>query len=143
MKITCASKLLAIAAVSVALLAGCTATEANIERTTVQAKGSIYIKPKQKTGPQKTRRKKRETRQTRAAASGYVRTAGKAPADTGKVHFVCVPKCYVRRTPDTKSKPIAELLKDDWVRVLKTKSRWCQVETGTGSVGWMSQNMIK
>lgn len=143
MKKNCASKLLAFAAVSVALLAGCITTDANFERTTVQAKGSIYIKPKQKPGPKKTRRKKRETRHTRAAASGYVRTAGKAPADTGKVHFVCVPRCYVRQTPNTKSRPVAELLKNDWVRVLKTKSSWCLVETGAGSVGWVSQNLIK
>jgi Bacterial SH3 domain len=144
MRKSCASKLLAITVVSAALLAGCITTDANIDRTTVQAKGSLYLKPKQKPGSKKTRRKKKEALLgQRVVISGDANMGSKPSAKSGSVHYVCVPKCYVRQTPDNHSPAIAELLEYDWVKVLKTRSSWCQVQTGAGSVGWLSQNLIK
>jgi Bacterial SH3 domain len=144
MKKTDASIPWAFAALSVAILAGCFTAGANIDRTTVQAKGSLYLKPKQKPGSKKTRRKKKEALLgQRVVISGHANMGSKPSAKSGSVHFVCVPKCYVRQTPDNHSPAIAELLEYDWVKVLKTKSSWCQVQTGAGSVGWLSQSLIK
>jgi type IV pilus biogenesis protein CpaD/CtpE len=110
----------------------------------VQAKGPVSVKQKQKKEPINARQKKKETALKQAAIKGDARTGDTPSGNTGRsVHFVCVPKCYVRQTPNTNSPAIAELLESDWVRVLKTKSSWCLVQTGAGSVGWMSQDMIK
>jgi hypothetical protein len=99
--------------------------QANEQQLKVQAKSYISGRQKRKAEPKNTGQK------------------SKRSANTGSVHYICVPKCYVRQTPDTNSPAVAELLEFDWVRVLKTRSSWCQVETGAGSVGWLSQNMIK
>jgi hypothetical protein len=156
----------AIAGLSVALLAGCVATDTNRggeskndgeyqspspykrnstrKRLKVQAKNSISARLKHKAEPKNARQKKKEALLgQRVVMSGDTNTGSKPSANTGSVHFVCVPKCYVRQTPHTNSPAIAELLEYDWVRVLKTRSSWCQVQTGAGSVGWLSQNMIK
>jgi Bacterial SH3 domain len=82
-------------------------------------------------------------RQRRKAKPKNTGQRSKPSAKSGSVHYVNVPKCYVRRTPDNHSPVIAELLEYDWVKLLKTKSSWCQVETGTGSVGWLNKNLIK
>ena len=109
----------------------------------VQAKDSISLKPKQKKEPKDSRQKEKETRVKQVSIKADANMGGTPSTNTGSVHFVCVPKCYVRQTPDTNSPTVAELLEYDWVRVLKTKSSWCQVQTGAGSVGWMSRNTIK
>jgi len=110
----------------------------------VQAKNSISVRPKRKAEPKNTRQKKKEALLgQQVVLSEKANTGDKPSAKTGRVHFVCVPKCYMRQAPDTNSPTVAELLQYDWVRVLKTKSSWCQVQTGAGAVGWMSQTMIE
>ena len=110
------------------------------QQPNVQAKSYISDRQNRNAEPENTGRKKKEIQEKKIAAAG----AGSRPSvNTGSVHFVSVPKCYVRQTPDANSPTVAELLEYDWVRVLKTKSSWCQVETGTGSVGWLNKNLIK
>jgi Bacterial SH3 domain len=99
--------------------------KAQNEQLKVQAKSYISGAKRRKAKPKNTGRR------------------SKPSANTGSVHYVSVPKCYVRQTPDNHSPVIAELLEYDWVKLLKTKSSWCQVETGTGSVGWLNKNLIK
>jgi Bacterial SH3 domain len=106
-------------------------------------KSYISGRQKRKAEPENTRQKKKEIQGKKVAASSDANTGSKPSAKAGSVHYVNVPKCYVRRSPDANSPVIAELLELDWVRVLKTKSSWCQVETGAGLVGWLNQNMIK
>jgi hypothetical protein len=106
-------------------------------------KSYISGRQKRKAEPKNTGQKKKEIQEKKIAASSNANTGSKPSANTGSVHFVCVPKCYVKQTPDSNSPTVAELLEYDWVRVLKTKSNWCQVETGAGSVGWLSQKLIK
>ena len=87
--------------------------------------------------------RRKEIQEKKIAAARDANTGSKPSANTGGGHFVCVPKCYVKQAPDANSPTVAELLEYDWVRVLKTKSSWCQVETGAGSVGWLNKNLIK
>jgi Bacterial SH3 domain len=161
MKKTDALTLWAIAALSVALLAGCTAAYAyrgasknageykSPRRQTstrrglkVRAKYSVSARPKKKTVTGNAKPRKKETGVKRAAVKRDSGAGSKTRAEKGSVRFVCVPKCCIRRAPDARSRAVAELLKYDWVRVLKTRSNWCLVETGAGSVGWLSQNLI-
>ena len=93
--------------------------------------------------PRNTEQKKKEIQEKKIAASSDANKGSKPSANTGGGHFVCVPKCYVKQAPNANSPTVAELLEYDWVRVLKTKSGWCQVETGAGSVGWLNKNLIK
>jgi hypothetical protein len=154
----------AITALSVALIAGCVAADASTgrgaqkagsyqspckktstrKRLKVEAKSSA--KPKQKKERKYARQKKKETPGKKIAVKAGKRdanTGSRTLENAGSVRFVCVPKCYVRQAPDARSRAVAELLQYDWVRVLKTRSSWCQVQTGSGSVGWLSQNLIK
>jgi hypothetical protein len=91
----------------------------------------------------KAEQKKKETQEKNVAASSDADTGRKHSSNTGSVHFVSVPKCYVKQAPDANSPTVAELLQYDWVRVLKIKSSWCKVETGTGTVGWLSPSQIQ
>jgi len=109
----------------------------------VQAKSYISGRQKRNAEPENTGQKKKEIQEKKIASASDANTGSKPAANTGSVHLVCVPKCYVRQTPDANSPTVAELLEYDWVRVLKTKSSWCQVETGAGSVGWLNKNLIK
>jgi Bacterial SH3 domain len=115
----------------------------SVDHDSRATKSYISGRQKRKAEPKNTGQKEKEIQGTKIAASSDTDTGSKPSAKTGSVHYVCVPKCYVRQTPDTNSPAIAELLELDWVKVLKTKSSWCQVETGAGLVGWLNQNMIK
>jgi hypothetical protein len=120
-------------------------TATTLPTGSVATKGYTSGRQKRKAEPKITGQEKNEIKGKKIAASSEANTGtgSKPSANTGRVHYVSVPKCYVRQTPDANSPAIAELLELDWVRVLKTKSSWCQVETGAGSVGWLNRNMIK
>lgn len=70
--------------------------------------------------------------------------SGRSPsADTRNTYIVCVPRCNVRQSPNSRSRKTAELVEGDKVRVLEKRSGWCMVEIADGSVGWMSEKLIK